>query len=191
MMQGLMQGLVNGMNQPARQLTPEEIEQQRQNEVARQQAEAAKQQKINNYIETQARLKQEKDAQLEKEAQDSMALLATKKEDPKPDEKKSAGYQTAFKHATECISRNAGSTCSAGTAEQTHACVVDYNAGYEAGQKSVQIAMKEAFAAGEAAGKSGKLDDGASDERATGGCRTQWIESYSQGHFSGKSKSAR
>ena len=204
LMQGLMQGITNGMqNQPPpRQMTPEEIEQQRQAEIARQKAEQERQQKIREYQEAEERAKREREAQLDREAQDSFVLLnsgakpksALSDEDligqdkKNKDEKKSEGYQKGFDHADQCISRNAGSTCSAGSAEQTVACVADYNAGYNAAAKKIEIVMKEAYDTGEATGGKGELANGPADPRGVGGCRTQWIEAYNRGYFSGKEK---
>lgn len=193
--------LVDAILAPAAPKTPEQLEQERQDELARQKAAQERAQKIKEYEEAQARAKQEKELQLDREAQDSLALLgASAKAKPslsdeellalngKNDEKKSDGYQKAFNHAVQCISRNAGTTCSSGTAEETAKCVRDYNAGYDAGAKKVEMEMAEAYDAGYGAGSKGAIDNGAADPRAIGGCRVNWIEAYSRGHFAGKEK---
>ncbi len=191
--------LADAIFAPPTPKTPEQIEQERQADLARQKAEAERQQKIREYEEAQARAKKEKEAQLDREAQDSLALLGASAksnlsdeellaQSKKNNEKKSENYNKAFHHATQCISRNAGTTCSSGTAEQTMACVRDYNAGYDAGAKKVEIEMNEAYDAGYGAGVRGALDNGAADPRAVEGCRVQWIEAYSRGHFAGKTK---
>jgi hypothetical protein len=188
-------GLFEMLTAPAQPKTAEQIEQERQAELARQKAEEERQQKIKAYEEAQENARRKKEEQLDQEAQASLDLLgagakpkAALSDEELLGQNKSANYTTAFNHAVQCVSRNAGPTCSHGTAEQTIACVADYNAGYEAGAKKVALDMKAAYDAGYTAGSKGTADNGAADSRAVGGCRVQWIETYSRGHFAGKTK---
>ena len=206
-MQGLMNGLMNGARNSLQQrpLTPYQIQQmqiqqqqEQQAEIARQKAEQERQQKIQEYLQEQQQAKKVKEAKLDSEAQDGMGLLGSSSAPALSDQQligqnpnndvadKSDGYQKGYNHAVNCVSRSAGSSCSAGTAQQTISCVQQYNVGYDAGSTKVQIAMKEAYQSGEVAGRNGQLSNGAADPRASGGCRTEWIESYNRGYFSGK-----
>ena len=99
---------------------------------------------------------------------------------------KSGAYTKGFQDASGCYSQNAGPTCTGAGADQQQACVADYRAGFELGDKQRAMAMQEAYQAGQQAGASGGLANGASDPRAQGPCRTQWIEAYNRGHFQGK-----
>jgi len=71
--------LYDVLTAPAQPKTPEQIEAERQAEIARQQREAERQAKIQTYLNGEAAKQQKKNADLDKEAQDSMSLL-----DPKP-----------------------------------------------------------------------------------------------------------
>lgn len=94
-------------------------------------------------------------------------------------------YSKGFEHASQCISQNAGTSCSGAGADQT-ACIAGYRTGYEAGNKQREMSMQEAYQAGLSAGKRGELNNGASDARADGPCRTDWIQSYGHGFTKGK-----
>lgn len=95
-------------------------------------------------------------------------------------------FTTGFEHASQCISQNAGSACAGVTAEQQQTCVSDYRAGYDSGSKQRTFVLQEAYQAGQGAAARGELDNGASDQRAQGPCRIDWIKSYSRGHYQGK-----
>ncbi len=161
---------------PQRQKTPAEIEADR---VAAERAaiESARQERIRQ---------EKKDAHVAP----MFALL-----DPIPNANQPAKkptlsnyYTKGFEHASQCISQNAGSACSGATAEQQQNCISDYRAGYDGGNRQKNLTMEEAFQAGLAAGSRGVLANGASNERATGPCRLEWIESYNRGHFDGKNR---
>ncbi len=205
--QGVMNGLINGVrnSQQQRPLSPYQIQQlqleqqqEQQAEIARLKAEQERQQKIQAYLQAKEQAKKLKEAKLDREAQDGMDLLGSSPAPTLSDQEligqspnndvrdKSEGYQKGYNHAMNCISRSAGSSCSAGTAQQTILCVQQYNGGYDAGLAKVQLAMKEAYESGEQAGRKGQLSNGAADPRASGGCRTEWIESYNRGYFAGK-----
>ncbi len=203
-LQGFMNGLRNSQTQ--RPLTPYQIQQmqiqqqqQQQEEIEAQKAEQERQEKIQTYLQAQQRAKQEKAAKLDNEAESGLSLLgATSASTGMTDQQllgqssnandtnTTKGYQKGFDHAINCISRSAGSSCSAGTAQQTISCVHDYNAGYDLGSKKVQALISDAYQAGETAGRTGQVNNGAADSRASGGCRTEWIESYNRGYFAGK-----
>lgn len=102
----------------------------------------------------------------------------------------SAAFNLGFQDASQCTSQNAGPRCAAVTADQQQACLSDYRSGYQVGDKQRQQAMDEAGRIGQVAGASGKPADAASDPRALGPCRTEWIEAYNRGYFKGKNASA-
>ncbi|MHB2026300.1 MAG: hypothetical protein ACYCPQ_06635 [Elusimicrobiota bacterium] len=103
---------------------------------------------------------------------------------PSPGPKtKPAGYAKGFADASGCFSRNAGRYCAGADATGQHACLTAYGAGFDLGEIKRKAAMQEAYAAGRQAGGSGKLADGASDARAQGSCRVEWIENYNRGFF--------
>lgn len=104
---------------------------------------------------------------------------------------KSTAYSKGFEHASQCISQNAGSACAGASADQQQACVAGYRAGYDAGSKQKNFVLQEAYQAGQSAGAQDELDNGASDQRARGPCRTDWINSYSRGHYQGKNAKGR
>lgn len=96
--------------------------------------------------------------------------------------KKSSSYTKGFEHASQCISQNAGSACAGVTAEQQQACVADYRGGYDAGSIQRKLVLQEAYQAGHSATARGELANGASDPRALGPCRTDWIMAYNNGY---------
>lgn len=96
---------------------------------------------------------------------------------------KSSSYTKGFEHASQCYSQNSGPACAGVTAGQQQACVADYRGGYDAGSVQRTLVMSEALQAGRGAGTSGGLVNGASDARATGPCRTEWIATYNRGFF--------
>jgi hypothetical protein len=104
---------------------------------------------------------------------------------------KSVGYTKGFEDASQCFSQNSGARCAGMDANQQQTCLSDYRLGYAAGDKQRVLVMNEAFASGEYAGKTGELANGASDPRADGPCRLQWIETYNRGHFQGKQAKTR
>lgn len=67
--------LFNVMTAPAQPKTPAQIEAERQAEIQRQQREAERQAKIQKYLNDEAEKKRQKDAALDKEAEDSLSLL--------------------------------------------------------------------------------------------------------------------
>jgi hypothetical protein len=95
-------------------------------------------------------------------------------------------YSKGFEHATQCISKNAGTACAGVTAAQQQTCVSDYLAGYDSGNMQTKLVLQEAFQAGQAAGARGELANAASDKRAQGPCRIDWIASYNRGHDQGR-----
>ncbi|HZQ75039.1 MAG TPA: hypothetical protein VFB08_19155 [Burkholderiales bacterium] len=103
----------------------------------------------------------------------------------------SAGYGKGLEAASQCFSQNAGAACAGLGIEQQTACLDGYRAGYQAGETRRQLAMAEAYRAGESAGAGGGLANGASDPRAAGPCRVQWIESYNRGYFESKNAASR
>ena len=103
-------------------------------------------------------------------------------------EPKSAGFAKGFKDASECYAQNAGPYCMGVAADQQHACVTDYRAGYQVGDKQRTQLMQEASRAGQNAGARGEAANAASNPGAQGPCRVQWIEVYNQGYFQGRNR---
>jgi len=103
---------------------------------------------------------------------------------------KSAAYTKGFNDASGCYSQNAGPYCIGASAKQQQACLADYRTGFASGDKQQKLALDEAYKAGQHAGASGELVNGASDPRAQGSCRLPWIEAYNRGHFRGKHANA-
>jgi hypothetical protein len=103
----------------------------------------------------------------------------------------SPGFSKGFEASSQCYSQNAGPACTGLTADQQQACVAGYRAGYEAGDKQRQQVMGEAYKAGTSAGAAGGLDNGASDPRAEGPCRLEWIKTYNRGYIQAKSAPVR
>jgi len=103
---------------------------------------------------------------------------------------KSAGFAKGFKDASECYSQNAGPYCMGVAADQQQACVADYRAGYQVGDKQRTRLMKEASRTGQNAGARGEAANAASNPGAQGPCRVQWIEVYNQGYFQGRNVKA-
>lgn len=99
---------------------------------------------------------------------------------------RSAVYSKGFEHASQCISQNAGPACVGVTAEQQQACVADYRAGYDSGSIQRKLVLQEAYQVGLSAAARGELANGASDPRAVGPCRTDWITTYNTGHGAAK-----
>ena len=102
--------------------------------------------------------------------------------------KHTEAFTKGFQDASQCYSQNAGSRCAGIYGDQFQACLSDYRSGYQVGDKQRQQVLDEATRAGRSA--SGLLDDSASDPRALGPCRTQWIEAYNRGYFQGKQAKA-
>lgn len=98
----------------------------------------------------------------------------------------SAGFTKGFEDASQCYSQNSSSRCAGVAAEQQQACLQDYQAGYQVGDKQRVRLMQEAGQAGRLAGGRGELANAASNPLAEGPCRVEWIESYNQGYFQGK-----
>ncbi len=111
----------------------------------------------------------------------------------KPDAEKpiprSDAYTRGFNDASGCYSQNT-TYCAGVRADQQQTCPAEYRAGYYAGDKQRKIVMDEAYRAGQHAGANGELANGASDARADGTCRTEWIQAYNKGHFQGKQNKA-
>ncbi|MBI3777668.1 MAG: hypothetical protein HY274_01940 [Gammaproteobacteria bacterium] len=105
--------------------------------------------------------------------------------------KHSEAFNKGFEDASQCYSQNAGPRCVGAAADQQQACLSDYRSGYQVGDKQRQQALDEADRVGQMAGSSGRPADAASDPRALGPCRTQWIEAYNRGYFKGKNASVR
>jgi hypothetical protein len=103
----------------------------------------------------------------------------------------SPAYNKGLEAATQCFSQNAGTACTGLSTDRQAACLADYRAGYQAGEVRRQQVMGIAFQAGQGAGTRGELANGASDPRAAGPCRVQWIESYYRGYFESKNAAPR
>lgn len=95
---------------------------------------------------------------------------------------KSAAYSKGFEHASQCISQNSGSACVGVAADQQQSCVADYRNGYDLGSKQRAVVLQEAYQAGHSAAAQDELANGASDPRALGPCRTDWIMAYNNGY---------
>ncbi len=104
--------------------------------------------------------------------------------------KHSEAFNKGFEDASQCYSQNAGPRCAAVEADRQQACLSDYRAGYQVGDKQRQRILDEADRIGQLAGAGGKPAEAASDPRALGPCRTQWIEAYNRGYFKGKQTTA-
>lgn len=113
---------------------------------------------------------------------DSASAIATPAKAVPPAGKKSSSYTKGFEHASQCISQNSGSACAGVTADQQQACVADYRGGYDSGSIKRKLVLQEAYQAGQGAATRGELANGASDPRALGPCRTDWIMAYNNGH---------
>jgi len=113
---------------------------------------------------------------------DSASTMATPAKKAPPASKKSASYTKGFEHASQCISQNAGSACAGVTGKQQQACVADYRGGYDSGSIQRKLVLQEAYQAGQSAAARGEFANGASDPRALGPCRTDWIMAYNSGH---------
>lgn len=116
---------------------------------------------------------------------DPIPTIGAQSAPEKPSEK-SNFWSKGFEHASQCVSQNAGSSCAGVTGDQQGACVADYRAGYDAGDKERIFSMEQAYQTGLAAGKRKDLANGGADSRASGPCRTDWIQSYNLGHTKGK-----
>ena len=99
-----------------------------------------------------------------------------------PPAARSSSYTKGFEHASQCFSQNSGSACAGVSANQQQACVADYRGGYESGSIQRKLVLQEAYQAGLSAATRGELANGASDPRALGPCRTDWIMAYNNGH---------
>ncbi len=113
---------------------------------------------------------------------DSPSAIAPSAKAVPPAGKKSTSYTKGFEHASQCISQNSGSACAGVTAEQQPACVADYRGGYDSGSIQRKLVLQEAYQAGQGAAARGELANGASDSRALGPCRNDWIMAYNNGY---------
>ena len=104
--------------------------------------------------------------------------------DPRP--MRSDAYSRGFADASQCYSQNAGPYCTGVSRDQWESCLSDYRAGFTGGDKQRKQLMADAFQTGRHAGEIGEPANGASDPRAEGACRVQWIETYNRGHFEGE-----
>lgn len=118
---------------------------------------------------------------------DSASTIAPSAKAVPPAGKKSASYTKGFEHASQCFSQNSGSACAGVTADQQQTCVADYRGGYDSGSIQKKLVLQEAYQAGQGAAARGELANAASDKRAQGPCRTDWIMAYNNGHFGAKS----
>lgn len=138
-------------------------------------------------------LKLDSDSGLELKTGDSSAYAPLNTGGSKPgdgnEQPKSDAYSKGYSDAGGCYSQNAGNYCMSVSNDQ-QICLADYRAGYASGEKLREQLMNEAFLAGQRAGSNGELANGASDERAQGPCRTEWIQAYNRGHFQGKPHNA-
>lgn len=107
--------------------------------------------------------------------------------DPSPSSMpQSNNFKLGFEDANQCYSQNSGARCSGLAGEQWQVCLADYRSGYQVGEKQHRMLLAEAYQVGQNAGSKGELAHAASDPRALGPCRTQWIESYNNGYLKGK-----
>ena len=113
--------------------------------------------------------------------------LSLMTDSPSANQGRSTAYSKGFEHASQCISQNAGSSCAGASADQQQSCVADYRGGYDSGSIQRNLVLQEAYQAGQGAAARGELANGASDARALGPCRTDWIMAYNNGHFAAKS----
>jgi hypothetical protein len=113
---------------------------------------------------------------------DSASTIAPSAKAVPPAGKKSSSYTKGFEHASQCISQNAGSACAGVTADQQPTCVADYRGGYDSGSIQKKLVLQEAYQAGQGAAARGELANAASNARALGPCRTDWIVAYNNGY---------
>lgn len=113
------------------------------------------------------------------------AITPTAKAVP-PASKKTASYTKGFEHASQCFSENSNSACAGVTADQQKNCIADYRGGYDSGSKQKELILLAAYQAGQGAAARGELANAASDQRAQGPCRYDWIMAYNNGHFGAK-----
>lgn len=97
----------------------------------------------------------------------------------------SDAYNKGYADASRCFSQNAGLSCMNASREEGESCLSAYRAGFASGDGERKSLMEEAYQAGLNAGND-PYANGASDPRAVGPCRVQWIESYNRGHFKGE-----
>ncbi len=154
-----------------------------------QQIEAERAAALRAAIEAE-RLEREREQRRDARAQPMFALLDPVPDEPPPEATpaRSSFFTKGFEHASQCISQNAGTSCSVANAAEQTTCIEDYRAGYSAGSIQRKLAMEEAFQAGLVAGTNGMLANGNSDARSDGPCRIEWVESYNRGHFQGKNR---
>jgi hypothetical protein len=110
-----------------------------------------------------------------------LKLGDTENQKPKPD-----AFNKGFQASSECYSQNAGPYCSGFSGNEWQSCLDDYRSGYQVGDKQRVQILNEATSAGKDAGAKGELNNAASDPRALGPCRTQWIDAYTRGYSQGK-----
>ena len=171
---GLIGNALNAPSAPERQKTPAEITAERV---------AAEKFAIEN-----ARREREREEKADQRVAPMFALLDPLPLTPAQEPVRSSFFTKGFEHASQCISQNAGTSCSGEAASEQQNCVADYRAGYDAGNRQKVLAMEEALQAGLKAGANGELANGGSDARANGPCRIEWIESDNKGFFQGKNR---
>lgn len=113
---------------------------------------------------------------------DDAVIIARPVKQVSPVTEKKSFFTTGFEHASQCISQNAGSACAGVAAEQQQTCVADYRGGYDAGSIQRKLVLDEAYQAGQGAAARGELANAASDARADGPCRREWIMAYNNGY---------
>lgn len=91
-------------------------------------------------------------------------------------------YAKGFEHGSGCYSQNAGPTCSGAAPAQFDACIADYRAGYQVGERAMKTEIDAAYRAGQRARAAGELNNGAAQAGAVGTCRIEWIKAYGNGH---------
>lgn len=91
-------------------------------------------------------------------------------------------YAKGFEHGRGCYSQNAGPTCSGAALEQFDACIAEYRAGYQVGERAMKTEIDNAYRVGQRARAAGELNNGATQAGAVGTCRIEWIKAYSNGH---------
>ncbi|HET8731155.1 MAG TPA: hypothetical protein VFM34_08620 [Moraxellaceae bacterium] len=100
---------------------------------------------------------------------------------PKPAaETHSDAYNRGHDDAAGCGSANAGPFCA--NAADAASCVSDYSRGFEVGSGERKQRIVEAYRAGRQAGARDEPANAASDTRAGGECRIDWVQAYNQGY---------
>lgn len=99
--------------------------------------------------------------------------------------KHSDAFNKGYSHASQCISQNTITACYGQKGAAYQACLDDYRAGYEVGQKEMALKVNKAIALGRSDAEQGRKHNGFSDPDAVGGCRIELDEAYTSGYNQG------